>query len=383
MLRSFLGLWLKCFRCALRAGPLTFAVYMDVYEIDFGEDTALWGPLAVLQDGLEDALLPDTHPKKFEWHGGRGNLFFATAEACSWERVPSRFLSGKVALITLGGCGFMSSSGFAAKARYAQRAGAIAIILYGPNGAQGRPPYYTPDHWSWVDEIIIPIKIIHTVDGHALRGWLANGLNLIAFSIDSHTLGIRVAGTCGTIDIDGTPCPAYQVKHVNGLATCNTECHNLDGRTYLFGRPFWGNSFVPYESTKNTTASGHSCVPVHGHAGRCLVEYSADFHPWCWISNDRWEFCDIPACSLTGTLHTNVGSCDGVSVSMGNHPEGREWTWSECAIQCLSQHPDDAKAIDGPKDGECYCFTSCPHLTDCGEDDLMALKGFELPTMCV
>ena len=41
-----------------------------------------------------------------------------------------------------------------------------------------------------------------------------------------------------------------------------------------------------------------------------------------------------------------------------------------------------AVAIDGPKHGSCYCHTSCPDLLDCGEDDSMALNGFELPTSC-
>ena len=43
---------------------------------------------------------------------------------------------------------------------------------------------------------------------------------------------------------------------------------------------------------------------------------------------------------------------------------------------------EEEVAIDGPKHGSCYCHTTCNDLADCGEDDSMALNGFELPTSC-
>ena len=374
-------------------------------------DTAFSGPLAVVRDGFD--RFGRTQLMRF------ANKLYLDPEACYWEGkgVPSRFLSGKVALIAHGQCGFANGFGFVAKARYAQRAGAIAVIYYVdkdewlPWQGWNRPTLYHPDHHSWVDEISIPFKIIHNLDGVALRQWLANGLNLIAFSIDSHTLGIRVAGTCGTIDIDGTPCLVHQVKHVNGLATCDTEkeCHRLNIYRYGYDGGLQNRRIT---SKTNTTASGRSCIHYTGRngyteEGTCQWKLGnngvgagnngVDAVPWCPTAltnpyavippttfntpNYAYEVCDIAACSLMGTLHANVGSCDGVFVSMGNHPEGREWTWSECAIECLDQHPSTL-AIDGPKYGSCFCATTCPHLTDCGQDDSMALFDFELPTMC-
>jgi hypothetical protein len=97
------------------------------------------------------------------------------------------------------------------------------------------------------------------------------------------------------------------------------------------------------------------------------------------------QSCGIPACTLMGTLHANVGSCNSIlgvnAFELTSGFDGEEWTWSECAEQCLTEH-SDAVAIDGPKHGTCYCHTSCPDLLDCGEDDSMALNGFELPTSC-
>lgn len=236
--------------------------------------------------------------------------------------------------------------------------------------------------------------------------------------------------------------------------------------------------------------------------------------PWCWTNQaaGEWESCGIPACTLMGTLHANVGSCNGTlgvnAFEMTSGFDGEEWTWSECARECLKPHswntptvtcggncgcvdgstassgyiyfrgsypyssnrncwwliaapagaeisvsfsqfdtqsnydyvsiyncsnceepsqrilrhsgslsPSNvyrsttgflnvtftsdayteykgfraewsvsgapvAVAIDGPKHGSCYCHTSCPDLLDCGEDDSMALNGFELPTSC-
>lgn len=55
-----------------------------------------------------------------------------------------------------------------------------------PDGkGAARPEYYSPANWPWVDEISIPVVHIWGVDGWALRAWLANGLDLIAFRIDS------------------------------------------------------------------------------------------------------------------------------------------------------------------------------------------------------
>ena len=227
----------------------------------------------------------------------------------------------------------------------------------------------------WLDEIVIPVINIWGPDGWALRAWLENGLDLIAFPIDSRTLGIRVAGTCGTVDIGGTPCPAHQVKHVNGEATCYTDCHEMT----------LGNS-DSYQGSENTTVSGLACEnpcrdDQEGNSRRAWRG------PWCWTNQaaGEWESCGIPACTLMGTLHANVGSCNGTlgvnAFELTSGFDGEEWTWSECAEQCLTEH-SDAVAIDGPKHGSCYCHTSCPDLLDCGEDDSMALNGFELPTSC-
>ena len=55
-----------------------------------------------------------------------------------------------------------------------------------PDGkGAARPRYYSPAKYPWVDEIRIPVVHIWGVDGWALRAWLANGLDLIAFRIDS------------------------------------------------------------------------------------------------------------------------------------------------------------------------------------------------------
>lgn len=93
--------------------------------IDFGAgDLAFWGPLAALGDGI----LPANDPEKYDksaWEQIRG-----LAEGCSYEAASrGRFLAGKVAVIGAGGCGFAARSGPAAKARYAQRAGATAVVI--------------------------------------------------------------------------------------------------------------------------------------------------------------------------------------------------------------------------------------------------------------
>jgi len=288
-------------------------------------------------------------------------------------------LQGKVALILHGGCAYNSGSGYAVKARYAQRAGAIAVVIINDSKfyttSMWRPEYYSPANWAWVDEIIIPVVNIRAVDGWALRAWLANGLDLIASPIDSRTLGVRVAGTCGTVDIGGTPCLAHQVKHVDGEATCYTDCHESTLRP--------GKN--TYQGSANTTISGVTCKSPC----RDVVEgwYMARQGPWCWTNQEanQRESCGIPACTLMGTLHANVGSCNSIlgvnAFELTSGFDGEEWTWSECAEQCLTEH-SDAVAIDGPKHGTCYCHTSCPDLLDCGEDDSMALNGFELPTSC-
>jgi hypothetical protein len=361
---------------------------------------------------LGDGQFPDNHPAKYD--GDSYEQTGGLAEGCAYETTPSRgrFLSGKVALIAQGGCGYVNGGGFAAKARYAQRAGATAVVImsswgdapgsyvindlfggsdsyhadltnswtHGNQGAQSgaaRPRYYSPASYPWVDEIRIPVVHIWGVDGWALRTWLANGLDLIAFPIDSRTLGVRVAGTCGTVDIGGAPCLAHQVKHVNGEATCYTDCHKMTVYDYF-----------SYQGSENTTVNGLTCespcrINLPGVPSSNSPYWRRAWRgPWCFTNQaaGQWDYCGIPACTLMGTLHANVGSCDGVNNEL-THPDGREWTWSECAKACLAAHPD-TKAIDGPKHGSCHCHTTCPHLADCGGDDSMAIHGFELPTSC-
>ena len=356
--------------------------------IDFGAgDLAFWGPLAALGDGI----LPDHHYQKY--YKDADEQIGGLAEGCSYEAASrGRFLAGKVAVIGAGGCGYAAKSGPAAKARYAQRAGATAVVIMWWTDASdrrkwthaevsegvARPRYYSPASHPWVDEISIPVVHIWGVDGWALRAWLANGLDLIAFRIDSRTLGIRVAGTCGTVDIGGTPCPAHQVKHVNGEATCYTDCHEMT----------LGNS-DSYQGSESTTINGLTCEnPCRDDTENTSPSSRRAWRgPWCWTNQaaGEWESCGIPACTLMGTLHANVGSCNGISgvnaFELTSGFDGEEWTWSECARECLAAH-SDAVAIDGPKHGSCYCHTSCPDLLDCGEDDSMALNGFELPTSC-
>ena len=368
--------------------------------IDFGAgDLAFWGPLAALGDGI----LPDNHPQKYErkYSTDVHNQYRGLAEGCLYEAASrgGRFLAGKVAVIAAGGCAYAAGAGFAAKARYAQRAGATAVVIMWWTDASdrrkwthaevsegvARPRYYSPASHPWVDEISIPVVHIVHNDGWALRAWLANGLDLIAFRIDSRTLGIRVAGTCGTVDRGGTPCPAHQVKHVNGEATCYTDCHKL---TLAPTQLTLGNSDA-YQGSENTTMSGLACeTPCRDDTGGSSNSIWRGWRgPWCWTNQTvgEWESCGIPACTLKGTLHANVGSCNGIlgvnAFELTSGFDGEEWTWSECARECLAAH-SDAVAIDGPKHGSCYCHTSCPDLLDCGEDDSMALNGFELPTSC-
>ena len=168
-----------------------------------------------------------------------------------------------------------------------------------------RPRYYSPASHPWVDEISIPVVHIWGVDGWALRAWLANGLDLIAFRIDSRTLGIRVAGTCGTVDIGGAPCLAHQVKHANGEATCYTDCHEMT----------LGNS-DSYQGSESTTINGLTCEnPCRDDTELTYSPNSRAWRgPWCWTNQaaGEWESCGIPACTLMGTLHANVGSCNSI-----------------------------------------------------------------------
>jgi threonine dehydrogenase-like Zn-dependent dehydrogenase len=93
--------------------------------IDFGAgEKAFWGPLAALGDGI----VPDHHYEKYTKNAYEE--IGALAEGCSYEAASrGRFLAGKVAVIGAGGCGYVSKAGPAAKARYAQRAGATAIVI--------------------------------------------------------------------------------------------------------------------------------------------------------------------------------------------------------------------------------------------------------------
>lgn len=86
-------------------------------------------------------------------------------------------LTGRIALIDRGSCTF------AVKARNAQAAGAVGVII--ANNAAGGPPFLGPD--ASVTTVTIPALSVTQADGNALKGNLMSG-----------TVSVTMTGTAGT-----------------------------------------------------------------------------------------------------------------------------------------------------------------------------------------
>jgi len=139
-------------------------------------NTAIKQPvLTVSPDGRKMAYTPATGSAPAPLSGtfplARTGTSTAAADACN--ALPAGSLSGRIALIRRGTCGFYD------KARNAQAAGATGIVIY--NNAAGS---VTPNVTGAV-AITIPVVAISAVDGNAIDGRLAAGAVDLTWTTDT------------------------------------------------------------------------------------------------------------------------------------------------------------------------------------------------------
>jgi hypothetical protein len=129
-----------------------------------------------------------------------------TSDGC--EALPAGSLTGKIALIDRGLCGFV------VKAKIAQNAGALAVII--ANNVAGAPP-----GMAGVDPtVVIPSVSISLADGNAIKAQLAGGV-VATLSVDlSVRAGADPAGRA-RLNAPNPVQPGSSVSHFDPIAFRN------------------------------------------------------------------------------------------------------------------------------------------------------------------
>jgi minor extracellular serine protease Vpr len=132
---------------------------------------------------------------------GRSGTATSTTDACT--ALPANSLTGQIALIRRGGCGFYI------KSFNAQTAGAVGVVLYN-NAAGALTPNVSPDPVT-APPVTIPVVMISQADGATINALMDAGAVTLTWTALTATTSVATAGLSSSFSSYG-PAPDLSMK---------------------------------------------------------------------------------------------------------------------------------------------------------------------------